>query len=159
MMIKNLVYIGCLFFLCNCTNKTVEQNNMKQNEILSFLNFKRYTFHTNKSEIPIIVIDSISSINKELFIIGDSLDIDKISFSDASLGTHEYKRKLKFALISDSICLIVYTEGGVGTHDVIDFMKYNRNYKHIRYMTNKISNDTVQLRNYLKGNPIPIITN
>lgn len=129
---------------------------------LDFLMSKNYKYSTSKSDIPNTVLDSISCINKESFKIGDSTDSGKISFSDARLFTsngediYEYKRKLHFVLVNDTTCLIAYTEGGLGTHDVIDFIKYKGVFSHTRYVTTNILNDTIKLESYLKSVPKPV---
>ncbi len=154
------VYILCSFLLFSCMGTKSESN--IQNEALVFLNKKEYKCSANKSDIPNIVIDSISSLNKEVFKIGDSNDTKKISFSDMRLLTedgkdvYEYKRKLHFVLVSDTACLLVYTEGGVGTHDVVDYLKYKGEYKHVRYTTTDVLSDTVKLGIFLRNNPTPV---
>jgi hypothetical protein len=134
---------------------TKPENNMK-NEALDFLKKKKYHYSISKSDIPDVVIDSISSINKEPFKIGDSTDMGKISFSDARLGNYEYKRKLHFVLVNDTACLLAYTEGGLGTHDVVDYLKYKGEYKHVRYVTTDVLSDTIKLGNFLRKNPNPV---
>jgi hypothetical protein len=132
-----------------------------KNEVLNFLEKKNYLYSTSKLDIPDIVIDSISSINKEPFKIGDSTDVGKISFSDVRLltqdgkDTFEYKRKLHFVLLNDTLCLIAYIEGGIGTHDVVDYFQYKGKYKHVRYSTTEVLSDTNKLSKYLQNNPKP----
>ncbi len=154
-MVKmDIAYILCSIFLFSCMGTKSECK--MNNEVLDFLNKKEYKYSVNKSDIPVIVIDSISSLNKEPFKVGDSNDIGKISFSDARLlkegkDIYEYKRKLHFVLVNDTFCLIAYTEGGLGTHDVIDFIQYQGGFNHTRYVITNILNDTIKLERYLKS--------
>ena len=155
----DISYILCSIFLFSCMGTKPESK--MNNEVLDFLDKKEYKYSVNKSDIPVIVIDSISSLNKEPFKVGDNKDIGKISFSDARLlkkgeDIYEYKRKLHFVLISDTACLLAYTDGGVGTHDVIDYLKYKGQYRHIRYTTTDILSDTVKLSIFLRCNPTPV---
>ena len=130
-----------------------EDNCYMNNYILNFLESKKYTYSQKKSDIPKVVLDRIGNLNHEYFKIGDSADIGKISFSDASLGGYEYKRKLHFTLLNDTFCLIAFTEGGIGTHDVIYFIQYKGAFRHIKYVTTKILSDTIKLKKYLKSYP------
>ncbi len=133
-----------------------------QNEVLDFLNEKKYRYSANKLDIPSVVIDSISRINKAPFKIGDSANVGQISFSDARLldedgkDKYEYNRKLHFVLVSDTLCMIAYVEGGVGTHDVIDYFQYKGKYKHIRYITTEALSDTIKLGFFLRKHPTPV---
>lgn len=149
-MVVFLILLGCMGLQ--------ERNHNMGIYALDFLESKKYTYSEKKSDIPSVVADSIGSINHEPFKIGDSADIGKISFSDVSLGEYEFKRKLHFTLVSDTFCLIAYTEGGIGTHDVIDFVQYKGVFRHMRYVTNSILSDTVKLKNYLKSDPKPVKT-
>ncbi|MGN6399453.1 MAG: hypothetical protein ACTHMD_03300 [Flavisolibacter sp.] len=123
---KKIILI-CLILL-GCTSKSLKT--MRANRYcnaLGFLTSKNYIFSTSKSDLPVIVIDSLSRINSEAFEIGDSKTANKINLSNAWLDGHEYKRKLHFALVSDTFCLISYTEGGIVSHDVVDYLKYKEN--------------------------------
>lgn len=136
-------------------------DNEMQNEILEFLKEKKHRYSANKLDIPRVVIDSFSSVNNSPFKIGDSTNVGQISFSDARLledgkDKYEYNKKLHFILVSDTICLIAYTEGGVGTHDVVDYIQYKGKYKHIRYVTTETLLDTVRLEKFLLKNPTPV---
>ena len=146
-----------LLILLGCMDIQKEGNSKIPISALDFLLSKKYKYSTSKYDIPNTVVDSISIINKEFFKIGDSTDAGKISFSDARLFTsngediYEYKRKLHFVLVNDTVCLIAYTEGGLGTHDVIDFIQYKGGFNHTRYVTTNILNDTIKLESYLKS--------
>ncbi len=144
-----------VFILFGSMRFQKEGNCNMDNYILNFLEAKKYTYSTKKSDIPKVVFDRIGNLNHESFKIGDSSDIGKISFSDASLGGYEYKRKLHFTLFNDTFCLIAFTEGGIGTHDVIYFVQYKGVFRHIKYVTTKILSDTIKLKHYLKSNPKP----
>ncbi|MEZ4776015.1 MAG: hypothetical protein R3D00_22750 [Bacteroidia bacterium] len=154
------IYIFCSLLLFSCTGTgtgtgTGTKSESEMNEVLDFLNKKEYRYSVNKSDIPRIVMDSISSINNEFFTIGDSTDEGKISFSDARLfkngkDIYEYIRELHFTLVSDTACLLVYREGGEGSHDVIDYLKYKGEYTHVRYITTDILSDTVKLGIFLR---------
>lgn len=126
------------------------------NEELNFIFSRNFTLQLDKSKIPPCIIDSLSVINQEKFEIGDSSNEDEISFSDVVLdNNHKYNKRLNFMLLGDSICLIVYTEGGVGTHDVVDYIQYKGVFTHKRYMTDGMLTDTTKLKEYLMSNPIP----
>ena len=150
-----------LLILLGCMDIHKGKNSKMQINALSFLISKNYKYSTSKSDIPNIVLDSISIINKESFKIGDKTDIEKISLSDTRLfksngeDIYEYKKKLHFVLVNDTICLIAYTEGGLGIHDVIDFIQYRGEFNHERYVTTNVLNDTIKLASYLKNLPVP----
>jgi hypothetical protein len=158
MMTKNEILYGLSWLLLfNCTSP--RQESKMKNDVLDFLDAKEYRFSTNKLDVPSIALDSVSKINGEAFLIGDSTDAGKINLSDSHLFTSDgkdrypYRRKLHFVLVGDSTCLLVYTEGGFGTHDVIDYLQYKGQYSHLRYETTDILDDTVKLRQYLQRNP------
>lgn len=154
---RTIICMVCFLLFFSCTSSKTE--NKTKNEVLVFLEEKEYKHSVYKSDIPPIIMDSLSSINKEPFTIGDNTDTEKISFSDARILDHngndiyEYNKKLHFTLVNDSFCSLVYTEGGEGTHDVVDYFQYKGKYKHIRYSTTDILADTIKLRNFLEENP------
>lgn len=147
-------YILCAFLLLSCTRTT--QVEKMRFDVLDFLNDKRFRFSTNKLDIPSVVIDSLSRFNGAPFEIGDRTNEGQISLSDARLFEEDakvgyvYSRKLHFVLVSNDICLISYTEGGVGTHDVVDYVHFKGNYKHVRYASTEVLNDTVKLGAFLR---------
>ena len=141
----------CILLLCLLSN-CIKLENEKASEILEFLNKKKYKYSVIKSDIPAVVVDSLSNI-EEIFKIGDNTELTKISFSDVrvlvnGVDIHKYNKKLHFILLGDTVCLLVYREGGVGIHDVVDYVKYKGNYKHIRHETFNILDDTVKLGNF-----------
>lgn len=154
------IYILYSFLLLSCMS--IKPEDKMHNEVLDFLNEKKYRYSANKLDIPSAVIDSISRINNVPFKIGDSTNVGQISFSDARLlegdgkDKYEYSRKLHFVLVSDTLCLIAYTEGGVGSHNIIDYIQYKGKYKHIRYITTEALNDTIKLGSFLRKNPTPV---
>ncbi len=150
-ILKGILPLLCLIFLsCSNTNSKPYETS-KYCNALDFLLSRNYTYSTSKATIPSIVIDSLSQINKEVFKIGDIYDTSKINLSDATLGGYEYKRKLNFVLVNDSVCLLAYTEGGLGTHDVVDFINYKGKLTHTRYITTSLLNDTNKLNNFLRN--------
>lgn len=129
---------------------------IETDQVQLFLNTHNYRYSSSKSDVPESVIDSLGKINGKSFKLGDSTDADKISFSDAKIeGMYEYDTRLNFMLFNDTTCLLVYTEGGIGTHDVVDYFRYRGKYVHIRYTTADILSDTIQLRQYLELSPDP----
>ncbi len=118
------------------------KNNYKQpeikNEAFDFLVNHEYDYSKSKKEIPQAVIDSMSKLEKESYKIGDTSDSDRINLSCCRIiingkPKQEFYRKLQFLLKSDTSCIIVYTVGGVGTHEVVDYFQYKGNFKHLRF--------------------------
>lgn len=147
-----LIIILLIFVACKDGKDQKVYN--KPNEALDFLKSRKYAFSTEKSAIPLIVIDSIGSVNHAPFRIGDSSDVGNINLSDLWMrGSAEYSRKLNFVLVGDTSCLISYVEGGSGTHDVIDYIQYKGTFRHMRYKLGPVLNDTIELREFLEGAP------
>lgn len=154
-----------MLLLFSCTKADPEQRTddtgNTDNEILSFIETEQYQYSESKGDLPDTVISYISKINSEPFKIGDSTDAGNINLSDSQLlssednDKYEYTNKLQFALIGDNTCLVVYTKGGIGTRDVVDFLQYKDGYRHVRYTTLRALIDTVALRSFLQTNPDP----
>lgn len=147
---KYIIFLSLLFWNCGCANSPEKVKvTYGSCNALGFLMSKNYIFSTSKEKIPGIIIDSLGHINHEVFGIGDNTDTNKISLSDAILNDYKYKRKLHFLLVNDTLCLITYTEGGVGSHDIVDYVRYKGQFEHSRYTTTDILDDTIKLRSYL----------
>ncbi|MEO8146993.1 MAG: hypothetical protein ABI723_05110 [Bacteroidia bacterium] len=157
-LMKVLGAILLISLFSDCINPKSEVANTIQNRVSEFLISKRYTYSVDKSAIPIFIIDSLSILDNSPFKIGDSSDIKQINFSDASLGDYKFDRILNFVCLSDSVYLICYREGGIGTHDVVDYIEYyGITFNHLRYVTTDFISDTIKLEKYLKTNPKPEI--
>jgi hypothetical protein len=157
-MTKNnaIVTFFFLFSWLGCTNRTPEKALAKPtSRALAFLDAKNFKIYRSKGQIPAIVVDSLSSINGEKFKIGDTSDVGKISFADIHIDGIEYNKGLQFILLNDTLCLLSYREGGIGSHDVIDFIQYKGEFGHTRYMTTALLGDTALLGKYLRTNPKP----
>ncbi len=159
-MVK-LCILGC--FLYGSCSKSQEGSNQDkqtgiQNDALRFLNSKQYRFSTSKVDIPTVVIDRMSHRNKQLFVIGDSSEIEKISFSDARLlqngkDIYPYHRLLHFVIVNKDQCLLVYSQGGIGRHTVVEYLQNKPHFKQVVYTTGHILADTNSIREFLKSNP------
>jgi len=162
---RALVHVLCLMWLFSCSDgesdltldKEVIQPN---NDVIRFLKNSGYKYSVYSSDIPQDVMNHLSEIQGEPFKIGDCSSVDRISFSDMRVlkgeeDTYEYSKMLHFVLVTDTACLLAYTEGGVGTHHVVDYVTYRGRYTHTRYLTLKDVSDTGKLREYLQSNPTP----
>jgi hypothetical protein len=186
MMKNKILMLLYLVSLISCTETTPKKVLVvSKSRALKFLISKDFKLYHSKNKIPSIVIDSLSSINNQVFEIGDASDTGKINLSDFSINnifidssSHgvvfkirdtlgidkdkpssvtkiEYNKLLHFVLLNDSSCLISYTEGGIGVHDVTDFIQYKGAFVHTRYVTTALLGDTTLLGNYLRTNPKP----
>lgn len=155
-----------IYLICSCNNTThdnkiTHESKIIKSEALHFFNKKQYNYVETKLGLPFEIMDIISRINRHPIKMGDRSDKDQINFSDIHMinkhGKDEYKytSELHFALLGDTTCLIVYTKGGIGTHGVIDYIKYKGEFKHVRYVTAPFLRDTINLRDFLRNNPSP----
>ena len=140
-----LLFLGCV---------SIHKKHTGGNETIVILEKEFYNYSTSKNDIPKIVIDSLSSLDGSPFKIGDHTDKGKFDFSDAHIeGENKYERELYFVLLSDSFCMLTYKQGGIGVHNVVDFLKYKGEFRHIRYRTLEDVSDTTLLKGFLQGNP------
>lgn len=183
---KIIPLIFCLTLFLSCTDLQPEKVFTKSKptaEVLIFFSSKNFKLYQNKHKIPNMIIDSLSRIDGDDFKIGDTSDSGNINLSDISFNNIvidsvnsdgnaifkikdssdidfkglEYNKTLHFILLNDTLCLISYTQGGLGTHGVIDFFQYKGKFTHTRYMTIESLIDTNMLGIYLRANPLPEI--
>jgi hypothetical protein len=145
------VYLVLLCVACSDNKKSREAIETP----LTFLLLKGNLYSVKKVVIPNKVIDILSEIDHKHFEIGDLTDVGKFNFSDVCCSDYQYNKMLHFVILNDSICLIAYKEGGRGSYDVIDYVKFKGRIKHLRYKTTEKLNDTIKLRSYLtsRGSP------
>jgi hypothetical protein len=145
-----------MFLLLFSKCMTTTTNNKSITESQSFVCDKSYLFTTKKSDIPLSVIESISEVNSTPFNLGDSSELLSVNLTDVRNMEYKFNSLLHFALIGDSSCLIVYTQGGFGTHDVVDFIRYKGANFHERYSTLEFLSDTIKLEKFLQNDPVPV---
>jgi hypothetical protein len=152
-----IILFTIIICLGSCTSFR-SSSGTKPNEVLEFLQKKKFTYSELKALMPPDAVDYLSFINGSKFIVGDKTDSGRINLSDAHLGgSFEITKKLHFILYNKSICLIAYREGGFVERDILEYMKYTQPKRHIRYIPNVRIDDTIQLANYLRTNPKPLI--
>lgn len=147
-----LVLCALVFFNCESRKSVQEQKpTIVENEVLRFVNKKKHRFSRKKQDIPIEIKDSLQN----YYTMGDSSDIEKISFSDARLSyadgkpMYPYDSKLNYVLFDIDACLISYTKGGIGKYDVIEYFDLGKKYNHVKYETSEIIEDTLSLKVFL----------
>lgn len=129
-----LLIVVLLFEDCQDNSTKVVQSDVT-NGYHDLLSEKRNVqIYRTKDKIPQFMMNSLSIINGSKFEIGDSTDKGNISFSDASTNQHKYNRMLNFVCLSDSISIISYKQGGIGTHDVV-FVFYKKDDSYKRYLS------------------------
>lgn|SRR5690606_13888340 len=136
-----------LLLACNHDEMTITS------PMLDFVKSKEYSYYESKEKIPQFILDSLTRINNEQFLIGDTSELMQIDLSDARIvkdSDRKFKRRLHFLLLSENACLLSYVEGGIGTHDVVDFFHINEEVKHTRITTTVSLSDTTKLLSYLK---------
>ena len=147
--------LGILFCLATISCKSPEKKAVVISTPLQFLKARGYQYSTSKTAIPRIVLDSLRSFDKEKFNIGDETDSGKIDLGDAHVTEFYYDKLLRAVLLNDSICMVTYEQGGFGSNDVVDFVKYKGKFKHLRYRTSDTLTDTLKLYKYLATDPKP----
>lgn len=118
--------------------------------VLTFLKSKSYRISFRKQDIPDFVVDSLGKINGGPFVPGDRFDEPNFNFADVHFNDSMYRVRLNLLLVNDTACLLVYTEGGIGKHDVVDYFNYDEEFKHWRYTAAEELKDTTKLREYLQ---------
>lgn len=160
-MKKQAVIITVLFLLFGCTGIVYNNENktkviMNTQQIINFVNSGKYKKSFLKSDIPEEIIDFLTKLNGNQFEIGDSTEIESINFSDVilldSLGKpmYKYNKEIIFILQNQNNCLIVYREGGLGTHEVVDYFYTSDKIYHIHHKTPKIIQNEVDLVDFLQ---------
>lgn len=131
----------------SCEHSEHKVHESHDSEALHFLASKNYIYSTNSESIPGIVEQGIADFNQAEFYIYDTsvahMDSSRFRISDA------YTRTLRFFIRNDSLCLLSYTEGGIGTHSVIDFVKYKGGFRLTRYTPTDDIDDTIKLARVL----------
>ena len=136
-----------LLLACNHDEMTITS------PMLDFVKSKEYSYYESKEKIPQFILDSLTRINNEQFLIGDTSELMQIDLSDVRIvndSDRKFRRRLHFLLLSENACLLSYAEGGIGTPDVVDYFQINEEVKHTRITTAISLSDTTKLLNYLK---------
>lgn len=150
-----LIFIG---FIISCKSTKMANNSNDYNDALSFVNSNKFYYTTNKEDIQKPVMDSLKQFNGGKYYLGDSSDTNEIHLTDAGIpGPYRYDKFLHFALLNDSICLLVYTQGGKGAHIVVDFIQNKSQFVCSRYKTLEKISDVRTLKVFLVTNPVPVV--
>lgn len=151
-LLKSVLTLFTVIFFTACERVEIKS----KNEVLEFLERKDFRFSLYKRDIPDEVLKFYARINGGPFEFGDTNEVERINLSDLVLlnpdGSNPdlFNRRLYFILFNDSVCLLSYKQGGIGTHAVIDFVKYRGTFNHIRYVTFQEICDTVELGVFLR---------
>ena len=78
-----------------------------------------------------------------------------VNLSDVRLDTLATNKKLRFMLVGESTCVVVYQEGGYGVHDVIYLFNYKDRLSYRKCFSSKEVLDTNILKNLHKQDTIP----
>src|SRR5580704_11122231 len=70
------------------------------------------TYYESGKYIPRFIMDTLCRLEGNDFKIADRDNKLKVNLSDVWLDTLATNKKLRFALVGDSTCIIVYQEGG-----------------------------------------------
>lgn len=135
------------FCLFSCGQSEHKVHELYDSDALHFLASKNYYYSTNSHAIPGIVKQGIADFNQTEFYIYDTsvahMDSSKFMISDM------FTRTLNFFVRNDSLCLLSYTEGGIGSRTVIDFVKYKGGFRLSRYTPVDYVDDTTILARVL----------
>ncbi|RZK16939.1 MAG: hypothetical protein EOO56_18935 [Hymenobacter sp.] len=113
---------------------------------LDFLRVKKYRYITRVAAIP---ADALAAIEDKAQLCDEASGIP-INLSDVHIGdSKECTRKLNFALVGDTTCLIVYRQGGIGVHDEVYYVHYQGEYSFTNYSAYSLD-DTIRLRSFLR---------
>lgn len=142
-----MILISLALSACQPTQHKVVDRAV-DSEALRFLESSNHIYSTSKKTIPGIVKYGISEFEGYEFRVGDINDLGKINLSDVIMPGDSFRQRLNFVLKNDSFCLISYTRGGIGTHDIVDFVRY-QGFKLMRYTSIKHIKDTTALASAL----------
>jgi len=164
MFSRHLICALFLVGLLSCIESaTIDQtvSDAFQNDAVAFLDSDTYAYSVNAEDVPQGVIDYLRREYQDSFVIGDRSDYGKTNFSDVHMSesgksVFAYRRMMHFLLLSDTACLIAYTQGGVGVHTVVDYFRLADPKTHSRYVTLESIDDTIKLREYLESCPMPV---
>jgi hypothetical protein len=146
-------FLGLIIMLnLKCqTNENLAMGKMNFNDsLISFIENSECICYYSKEFIPPHLVDSLSKINGEKFEIGDSSDLRDINFSDIDLDIYKFNRMLHFICISKNNYLLLYKQGGIGTHEVLDYFNFNEPYIHKRVLIIESIETKESLIKYLK---------
>ncbi len=130
-------------------NKQLAEDRQASPE-LNFLRTKRYKYVTRVAAIPAAALVAMEGHSQ----LCDTASGIPINLSDVHItGLKECTRKLNFALVGDTCCLIVYRQGGRGVHDVIYYAHYRGKYSFTTNDALDYLDDTVQLARFLQKQP------
>ena len=162
--IKLLLALGGGLLLLSCADEKSKQvaekkqlsankqtaENKRTSPELSFLRSKRHKYVTRVAAIPSAALATMEGHSQ----LCDTASGIPINLSDVHItGQKECTRKLNFALVGDTCCLIVYRQGGIGEHDVIYYVHYRGKHS---FTTNDVLDyldDTTQLASFLQKQP------
>lgn len=164
MRVKKLALALSSVGLLGCfSSETQEKPNDRVilHDVVAFLSSDGRRYSVNATDIPQSAIDYLGRRYQDTFVIGDSSHYWETTYSDVHISesgekVYQYQRMLHFVLLSDTACLIAYTQGGVGAHSVVDYLAHEDLSTHTRYTTLENIDDTMKLRRYLESGPNPV---
>jgi hypothetical protein len=148
-MFKKLLSVGVLFASLGC------RNSIKQKVRPPGLIPPGYTFYESGKHIPRFIMDTLCRLEGGDFRLADEDNKLAVNLSDVRLDTLATNKKLRFMLVGESTCVIVYQEGGYGIHDVIYLFNYRDRLSYRKYFSSKEVLDTNILKNLRKQDTIP----
>jgi hypothetical protein len=113
-----------------------------------------YTYYESGKYIPRFIMDTLCRLEGSDFRIADRDNKLRVNLSDAWLDTLATNKRLRFALVGDSTCIIVYQEGGYGDHDVLYLFHYKDKLSYRKYLSSREIVDTAILKNLRKQDTI-----
>ncbi len=122
---RSIVFI-LAWLLCSCVS---EQNRSSSHDPLTeardLVTYGKYQYSASKLNIPRIVLDSLERVDDRPFTIADNTERDRVDLSCIVIQNDSvvrYNKLLHFVVVSDTSCLLAYTGGGLGVHDVVDYL-------------------------------------
>jgi hypothetical protein len=154
---KKTVFFLIIWITISCQKITNSNNvlstktsDMVKNRLAHFIKNKGYKVSYSKIDIPKFLLDTLNKRNGNNFLIGDNTDDNRIDLSDVHNHKNAFNKKLHFIYFSDSICLITYRQGGLGTSDVIDYFEYGKKWRYERLETLDSLDTQEKLLKYIK---------
>lgn len=114
----------------------------------AFLDAGKYVITADKDRIPPHVLDSLKAWHQWDLGIGDSSD-HVVLGCVRCVGVDNYDKLLKHALVGDTACIIMYTQGGFVSNDVVEFVQYGTEHRDQVISADTGNSDFLALRKVL----------
>jgi len=137
-------------------------NILIKNKNISFID-SNYTISSRKKDIPKLLLNYIRKTAKNDFNIADSTEIDKVTFSDATINIKyinkkpqkyniKYNKLLYFVAFDSDTYILSYRTAGISSHNVLKIFNYKDSLSCIEeYRTNEIINDIEHVKIFLSN--------